>query len=465
MKTRALIRADWIVGLPLCSLVFLATLPLRLSTRLAFWKTRRRPLGVQRILVIKFLGLGSVLLATPVLRRLRLAYPHAQITFLTFESNAELVRRLSAVDEVMVVPSRMGALAAGVPAILWRLRRRRFDLAIDLEFYSRLSNLVSWGSGAARRVGFFVRARWRGSLLTDPVYFNATLPLGRAVLALLRPLSLAPETLLEDARDRHGSHVLAQRTPDEALDLDRLDALDAHDLLVPEVEANEARAAGRRLARAGVPDGATLVIVNVNASDLCVERRWPAHRFARLVERFGGEIARVDCFVFIGSAGEQGAVRSVLDEIGDEARPRCLDLSGRTSLSDLMVLLSRSALLISNDSGPLHLGASLGVPTVSFFGPETPALYGPVGDRHLVFYAGHWCSPCLSVYNAKIAMCNGNNECMRRITLDDVVRRTADFCRTSVGLAPPLSVAGQDPREVLPAGEQGAGRVSPESLG
>jgi len=406
MKTRTMIRLDLMVGLPLCALGFLFSLPLR-----PFRRSHPRP--VRRILVVKFLGLGSVLLATPLLRRLREAYPGAHITFLTFRSNAEMVRRLDCVDEVVAV-SRSSAirLLASVPRLVMQLRRARFDLALDLEFYSRLSNLVSWASGATRRVGFFVRARWRGSLLTDPVYFNSRLPYGRAVLALLQPLGLA------DA--------------------------DAERLVAPEVRAEEQTAAHARLEELGVPREGTVVVVNVNASDLCEERRWPGHRYARLVERFNGEIAPVDRFVFIGTAGEATAVRRVLDEVAPDARPACLDLSGKTTLVELMVLLKRAAMVVTNDSGPLHVAAALGVPTVSLYGPETPALYGPVGENHLVFYASHWCSPCLSVYNAKIAMCHGENECMRRIRLEEVVQRTAVFARERVGLAPPRPAGRSD---------------------
>lgn len=403
MRTRSLISLDALLGLPLCVLASLMCLPVRVLKPI-----RRQPLRSPRtILVTKFLGLGSVLLATPLLRRLRRAWPEARIVFLTFDANAPLVRRLPCVDEVLVVPTGGGLLPllAGVPRLLLDLRRRRFDLALDLEFYSRLSNLVTWGSGARRRTGFFIRARWRGVLLTDPVYFNPTLPYGEAVLALLRPLDLEPD---DDRR-----------------------------LVAPVWTAQEEQQAWTRLVTRGVPAQGTVVVVNPNASDLCVERRWPAERFASLVSRFRERVARVDRLVFIGVESDRESVAEVLRLVDESALPRCLDLSGRTDLLELSVLLRRSALLVTNDSGPLHLASALGVPTVSLFGPETPALYGPVGERNLVFYAGHWCSPCLSVYNAKIAMCNGENECMRSISLEQVLESSARFCREEVGLAPP----------------------------
>ena len=191
-----MIRLDAFLGLPLCVLAFAITLP----NRLLPWRRSAGRRDPQRILVIKFLGMGSVLLATPMLQRLRDACPGAQITFLTFGSNASLVTRLTMVDDVITVSRRsLPRLLLTTPRLLWRLRTQRYDLAVDLEFYSRLSSLVAWGSGARRRIGFFVRSRWRGSLLTNAVYFNPTLPYGQAVMALLHPLGIPtapPRTLL-----------------------------------------------------------------------------------------------------------------------------------------------------------------------------------------------------------------------------------------------------------------------------
>lgn len=397
-----MIHVDQWVGVPLCALAYALNAPRRLLTR---WLARpARP--AQRILVMKFLGIGSMILATPMLRRLREAHPDATITFLTLRGHADVVGRLPFVDEVIEVPhGTLGRLLTSVPRLLLELRRRRFDLAIDLEFYSRLSALIAWGSGARRRIGFYVRGRWRGSLLTDTVFFNTRLPYGEAVRALLRPLDVDGDV-------------------DERLE-------------PPQLTDDEAEAAWRRLVTLGVPQDGAVVVVNVNASDLCVERRWPADRFAQLVERFASEVAHVDRLVFIGAPSETEVVRAVLDQVDDEERPRCLDLSGRTTVAELTVLLGRAALVVTNDSGPLHLAASLDVPTASLFGPESPMLYGPVGDNHLIFYAGHWCSPCLSVYNAKIAWCEGDNVCMQSISVDEVVRRLGVFARERVGLAPP----------------------------
>jgi len=79
------------------------------------------------------------------------------------------------------------------------------------------------------------------------------------------------------------------------------------------------------------------------------------------------------------------------------------------------------ALFVTNDSGPLHIAAALGLPTLSLFGPETPVLYGPKGGNPLIFYKGLYCSPCLSVFNAKTAPCSGQNICMQSISAGKVL--------------------------------------------
>ena len=99
--------------------------------------------------------------------------------------------------------------------------------------------------------------------------------------------------------------------------------------------------------------------------------------------------------------------------------PNLIDLCGVIGLEQLVLLLQRSHLFIGNDSGPLHLAAAAGIPTVSFFGPETPALYGPRGGAHTVLYKGIPCSPCLNVYNSKDNSSCRNNVCMKSIGVDE----------------------------------------------
>ncbi len=351
-------------------------------------KGRRREVGeVRRILVTKYFGMGSILLATPMLAALRRRFPDASITLLTFENNREFGGLLTCVDDVLCLRTAgLGVFLRDVLAALWTCRRRRIDVAVDLEFFSKFSTIVTYLSGARVRVGFQLRSLWRGDLLTHPVYMNQHRHITRAYFAM--------------------AEALGARLPDptvSALEPPR-DAVRVSDAARERVR--------RRLAEFG--DG-PFIAVNPNASELSFERRWPAKRFAALVGwlRAARPAAR---FLFIGDPNERDYTQRIVDQC-DAAE----NLAGELSVEELFALLERCDLLITNDSGPLHMACLVGAATVSFFGPETPAFYGPAApaDRAVVLYKNFYCSPCLSAYNVKTSECRGDNRCMQAIDVEE----------------------------------------------
>lgn len=170
------------------------------------------------------------------------------------------------------------------------------------------------------------------------------------------------------------------------------------------------------LRKNGVRQGREIVCVNVNAGEMCLERRWPGNRFAELIR----EILRrgLATVVLIGAPGEQAYVQSVVDLVGPA--PDLVNLAGELSVEQLLALLKRARFLLTNDAGPLHLASACGTPTIALFGPESPLLYGPVGNGHMVFYKRVHCSPCLTVANDKTPPCRGNNICMSAISVEEV---------------------------------------------
>ena len=126
--------------------------------------------------------------------------------------------------------------------------------------------------------------------------------------------------------------------------------------------------------------------------------------------------------LLVGAPNESAYVAKICREMPEDVRAKTIDMSGCLDMESFIALLRLSTLFITNDSGPLHIASALGTPTISFFGPETPTLYGPLGKKDMVFFAGLYCSPCLNVYNAKRAMCGGDNHCMKEITPAEVVR-------------------------------------------
>ena len=148
-----------------------------------------------------------------------------------------------------------------------------------------------------------------------------------------------------------------------------------------------------------------------------LERRWPQEHFAALSQWLLENQPRA--LVFLGTQAERSYVAEVIRRIGDSQR--ALNIAGRTNVGCLLGVLARARIVITNDTGPMHMAAALGRPTVAFFGPETPERYGPVGDGHVILRAPVACAPCLSDRNMKTAPCRGDNLCMRQVPVADAV--------------------------------------------
>lgn len=343
---------------------------------------------VRRILVIKFFGLGSILLATPALRLLREEFPDARIDILTFAANRALVERISLFDAVLTIdPGSIRTLTRDVVNRLGQLTRGHYDLVFDFEFFAKLSTFFSGWTRAPRRIGFALPVRWRELLVTDHVPLSKSQHVSRAfadqVFTVMEPRPLPP--------------VMAPviHTQDE-IELTRL---------VPGSMARE-------------------IVINANAGDTFLERRWLPERFIELVNRLGDNTTTL--FVFIGLDAHRGHVQSIIDQTRHAVR--CVNTAGQLSLPLLAALLQRSRLLISSDSGPVHLAASLGKPVVALYGPETPAFYGPLGGAAAPVYKQISCSPCMNIYDAKAFHCPYNAQCMHEITVEEVEHAIASLC-------------------------------------
>lgn len=336
----------------------------------------------ERILLVKFWGIGSILLLSPVMRALRRRYPASRIVLLTLARNRGLQPLLTSVDEILTLDlDRAPRVPLALLGVLGAVRERRFDLVIDCEFFAKAAAILTFLSGAPRRIGFHRDERLRERLYTAGVPFRHDRHVTRAFAELLGPLGIAADP---------GDHRIAPPAAPAAAEADAL------------------------LASLGI--AGEVVAVNVNASELAYERRWGPEKFAALSRKLADELL-VDVLL-VGSANEAAYVASVEAEA---AHPRVRSVAGRTSLTGLQALLVRSLLFVSNDSGPLHLAAQSGVPCVALFGPETPDLYGPAGEGHLVFYRRLPCSPCMSVHDMKQVTCAGQVDCLKEIGVDEVM--------------------------------------------
>lgn len=352
--------------------------------------------NVRTIVLSKFVGMGSLVQSTVLLRSLRRRYPSARILYFTLESNAALCRRFPGVDDVVSFDDRsLPRAALTVLPALWQLIRLRPDLYFDLEVYSHLASILCTFSIARNRYGFFRQScQFKQGLYTHLLYLNCFRHISDAYAQMARlagaepDMRLAPPELTE--AERRGAQVF--------------------------LEASVEREGGSRF-----------LAINANASDLLLERRWPPEKFAALLETLAGLDPEELVFVLIGSPGERAYLgREVLERLSPAARARTVLAAGELSLFETLALLEQCDALVTNDSGPMHFAFALGVPTVTLWGPGLPAHYGPLpGMRSRVLYEGIYCSPCL--YHTEPPPCHGDNQCMQRIPVDAVARAVADL--------------------------------------
>jgi len=310
----------------------------------------------------KIVGLGSVMQSATLCRGLKARWPATRLVYVTSRSNAELVRRMPAVDEVIEIDdAAVGALVLSSLRAVVVLWRRRPAVYFDLEVYSSFSAVIATASLAHNRYGFYRRsADFKRFLHTHMVFFNTRRHIQEVYGQLLAAVGGVSPTGAQGA---------------------------------VRVEEADQRACEAALAALGCTNEPA-VVINVNASDLMRERRWPRDRWitfvAQAAQRYPGHV-----WLLIGSADERDYVEGVLSGLPGQVRSRVHNVAGAMSLGALLALLQRATMLVTSDTGPLHLAVACGCPTVSLWGPGVPDHYQPTSGRHEVVYTQTYCSPCL----------------------------------------------------------------------
>lgn len=383
MKTRTALLIDRVVGTPLCWVLNLVTY----TTGLACRRNHSPPYRVRRILMIKLMGIGSIVQALPLIDGLSERYPDAEVRMLCFPETEIFARRLAPVDGIFVIDNRsLRRLAWTTLVQLVAILRWGPDLAIDLEFRSKFSSLLTTLTCALNRGGFFdVTTHFRGALHTHLVYANPQRHIGELYNHLGRVFGVEVFKPLEKCASR------------------------------VRVGSGEEQEVARVLEAYGIAAEDRLIVINANAGDLCLERRWPGEKFAIVAARLTAR-GRV---VLVGSPQERDYVESVRARVPESIRADVLNLAGSISFGGFLSLLARASVAITNDSGPMHLAALLGAPVVSLWGPGRPASYEPRTPRHLAVREDVFCSPCLYVTHEP--PCGGDNICMKRLGVGAVL--------------------------------------------
>ncbi|MFZ1947532.1 MAG: glycosyltransferase family 9 protein [bacterium] len=335
------------------------------------------------ILVIKLVGLGDTVLMLTPLRRLRECFPKAKITALVTPLSAGILSGQPALDEVIVFDAlHLGRSPAGAARLVRDLRARRFDCVIDFEQHFQLSAALAYLTGAARRIGFSWNRDPRGKMFTDPVSPAPDDHMVESFSRLLEPLGVAPrpiEALEEIATS------LEDRT--------RVD---------------------RWLADRGIGRRDLVVAVHPGSGPRAPHRRWDKAKFAEITRRLGADLgAKV---VLTGTAEERALVQEVM---AMAATPGVFNAGGEFTVAQMAALAKRCGLVLSNDTGTMHVAAAMGVPTVGLFGPESPRRYGPFGRCNRSVYKHLACSPCIEIHRGRHRKC-GDPQCIADIAVEEV---------------------------------------------
>lgn len=332
------------------------------------------------ILLVKLSAIGDVVHTLPSLGALRRLYPRAHITWVVEEAAAGLVISHPWLDHVIVLRRKSwlrnlgkGEISATIGELrefIGLLRARNYDLVIDFHGLLKSSLVVLLSSGK-RKVGFDSYQELSGLFVREKVF----------------------EDLGKHAVDRYLDLVRhLGANPSEA------------DFFLPCREESRKKVK-YLLKEGGIAEGESFVAVNPVA--LWETKLWPEEKFARLCDLIIGELGvRV---VLTGTESDR------MRRIAHLIKTPALDLTGQTSLQDLVCLYGMAKLVVTTDTGPMHIAAAAGAPVVALFGPTDPKRTGPYGAGHRILQRELSCSPC---FKKKCA----DPKCLADLSVEEVLR-------------------------------------------
>ncbi len=334
-------------------------------------------------------------MSVPALKEVRRLFPRSRITLLVRPWVKDVYSAVDFVDEVVEYDKRgVHRGWAGLRRLVSELRKQNFELAILLQNAIEAA-LIAWLSGIPQRLGY---ARdGRRIFLTHPCKIDPALKNVHQVyyyLGILSAAGLLPPRLWENSRYRPSMEIGIRGT-----------------------DRDEAK---RILSAHGIEKDATIVGLNPGAS-YGSAKRWLSDRYASvadsLAERHSARI------VIFGSPAE----REIAEEVAHQMKQPAAVLAGLTTLGQLMALIKECRLLVTNDSGPMHLAVALNVPQVAIFGSSSEISTGPLSEQAKVVKHPVECSPCF------LRECPIDFRCMTRITVDEVFSAADQKLRSHTG--------------------------------
>lgn len=328
-----------------------------------------------KILITYLMHLGDLLLTTPFLQVLRRTYPNAQIDYLVDEKLADVVRNNPNIDTVLTIDKKGKDNSIGaIYRYAKSLSKNNYDLLINLHPNERTTFLCA-ATKAKRKVG--VSHKLFGLFFDKTVKLNKHIHAADMYLDVLKKLGMTAD-LSNDG--------LQMPVGKEALDF-------AHDFYKEH----------------GI--GFTDKLIGFNIGSAVLTKRWAGERFAQVADYFAGKGYKI---VFFGGSMDIELVQDAVKYM--QTNP--IIATGKFTLQQLAAAMQSCALIITNDSGPMHVAISQGVPIVAMYGPSIPDLYGPYTDKAIIVRSNPVCHGCEQT--GMKHKCD-DMQCMRNLSVEQVI--------------------------------------------
>ena len=348
---------------------------------------------IKRVVVRGTNWVGDSVMTLPALRALRRVLPEAQITLVVRPSAKGIFADVDFIDQLLTYDRRS---AFSIPSQIKAWRQRRFDLAVLFQNAFEAA-LIPFLAGVPLRLGYATESRQ--ALLTHPLALPDWRSSRHEVFYYLYLITALEQLLF-------GTSEICEGVPDASLQISEARKTEAENLL---------RVYG---VREGEP-----VVALCPGSINSRAKRWPAEAYAALADRLIDSQRQV---LLIGSADEADVTR----EVTRRMQQNPIVLTGKTSLDQITAVLSLVDLVVTNDTGPAHIAAALGCPTLVIFGPTNPLTTRPFAPEAEILRHPPDCAPCM------LRDCPIDHRCMTAITVDEVFEHShallkrASFAKT-----------------------------------
>ena len=336
------------------------------------------------ILIVKLSAIGDVIHTLPALNAVRKKYPDAQITWLVEEAAYGVIKGHKALDRIIV--SKRKTWLKGlvgrfylknireVCRFIKHLRDTRYDLILDFQALLKSGVLIGLARGG-RKIGFDKGMEHQEH---SYIFLNERIkPVDMEVHALIRGMMLL-ESIGIQSREAVFNLPVSDQDRNHANDL-----LMQHGIKRPEL------------------------LVAINPMAKWETKLWNNLKFSNLADRLIKQ-ANADV-IFTGGQEDSEAIEDIISNM----KARAANFASKTGLKTLAALYEKTSIVVSTDTGPMHLAAAIGTPVVALFGPTAPWRTGPFGPGHKIIRADRECSPCFK------RQCN-TIDCMKQITVDQV---------------------------------------------